>query len=415
MLVLIALIVAGGLVMLKPRTYEASAVLFVDERHNSSQGFDLALQAAELMSHHYLEMATSREVLQAACTGPDASTIPPGTPCDATVLTGHVRADTVRGTSLISVTVSTRSPEASAALANAIADALVAQDQQEIANLLGPTKTYLDSELQRLASAIQAEKSSLPPGGSSPALVALETQYSDTYARRQDIALEEYRLAGSLSVIQKAEAPSKPTDPDPLRYLLVGLIAGLAIALAAVLTLEYFDQRVREPEDLARAAGAPLVVAVPRARWRRPAETAHPYALAHAGLLAASPQLRRVLVAASSPRDQVDVAARGLAAAATEGGQVAVVVDGSDEEAAHAAATHELKVIAAPSPEVSSRALNVAGSADLAVLVATAGGTRLADVRRTATMLRHAGTDVAVGILLPPTRRGISRGKTTSK
>ena len=412
MLMLICLVGAFALVVVKPRTYEASALLFVDERHNSSQGFDLALQAAELMSHHYLEMATSREVLQAACSSPDVSSLSPGVGCDPASLAGKVRADTVRGTSLISITVSSSSPTAAATLANAIANALVAQDKQQVAELLAPTKTYLDAELDRLSKAIKDEKSALPAGGSSPALAALESEYSATYARRQDIALEEYRLAGSLSVVEAAQPPAKPADPDPVRYLLVGLVAGLALALVAVLMLEYFDERVREPEDLARAAGTPLVVMVPRATRRGAAN--EPYSLAHAGLLAAQPRLRRVLVAASSPHDHAEVAARGLAAAATEGGQQAFV-EGLDDEAPRAGAADELKVIAAPSPDVSSRALNLAGSTDLAILVATAGRTRFGEARRTAEMLRQAGSEVAVGILLPPRRRRDANGKGASK
>src|SRR5205823_5901871 len=245
-------------------------------------------------------------------------------------------------------------------------------------------------------------------------LSALESEYAATYARRQDIAVEEYRLAGSLSVIQTAQPPAKPADPDPIRYLLVGLVAGLALAFVSVLVLEYFDERVRDPDDLARAAGTPLVVRVPRATRRRAADGVQPYSLAHAGLLAAQPRLRRVLVAASSPHDHAEVAAQGLASAATEGGQQAFV-EGPGDEAPRATEADELKVIAAPSPDVSSRALNLAGSTDLAILVATAGRTRFGEARRTAEMLRQAGSEVAVGILLPPRRRRDANGKGASK
>lgn len=394
------LLLAGGLVALKPRSYEATALLFVDERHNSSQGFDLALQAGELMSHHYLEMATSRDVLEAACLGPDASSIPAGTQCSAAALAGKVRADTVRGTTEISITVSARSPTAAAALANAIADALVAQDQKEVAQLLAPTEQYLDSELQRLSDAIKAEKSNLPPGGTSPTLATLQNQYAATYTRRQDAAMEGFRLAGGLSVIETALPPTKPADPDPLRYMVVGLAAGLAAALVAALVLEYFDDRLREPEDLAHAAGTSMAMLVPRSASNgHAANHDRRYVLAHASLLAAQPHLRRVLVAASSPRDESDAAAHGLAAAAVEGGQQAVVM-GKLDLATRPVGPDELTVIAAPAPEVSSRALNVGRHADATVLVATAGATRFSEAQRTAELLRQSGAEVALGILL---------------
>src|SRR5256885_127361 len=94
---------SATLALVRPKTYEATALLYVDERHNSSQGFDLALQAGELLSHHYIEMATSREVLQAACGASDGSTPASGPPCSPDVLAGQVHAGTVRGTSLIGV------------------------------------------------------------------------------------------------------------------------------------------------------------------------------------------------------------------------------------------------------------------------------------------------------------------------
>src|SRR5207237_1131050 len=59
---------------------------------------------------------------------------------------GH--AGTGRGTSLIGVTADARTPEAAAAIANAVAKALVAQDAQQIDQLLKPTRDYLDSELK---------------------------------------------------------------------------------------------------------------------------------------------------------------------------------------------------------------------------------------------------------------------------
>ena len=60
---------AGVASIVRPPTYQGTALLFVDERFNSSQGFDLALQAGELLSAHFIETATSRPVLERACSG----------------------------------------------------------------------------------------------------------------------------------------------------------------------------------------------------------------------------------------------------------------------------------------------------------------------------------------------------------
>jgi len=409
-IVVAAVLIASVLVVLKPKSYEANALLFVDERHNSSQGFDLALQAGELMSHHYLQMATSRPVLQDACSGPESAQLPPGTLCDPARLAQHVQAGLVTGTSLITVKVSASSPDAAAALANAVANAIVAQDRQQIASMLAPTKTHLDSELQRLDTAMRSEK--------DPAKLALlQSEYSIDYAQRQNLTMEEDRLDSNLSVLETALPPTKAADPDPFRYLVVGFVGGAAAALIVALLLEYFDDRLREPGQLAQAAGTPVVVRVPNARRVGAGKaSADPYAVAFNSLLALQPRLRKVLVTASSADDPAEVAASDLAIEAVYHSRAAAAAeDGAQPPLQPTTGPDGVRVVAAPSPEVSSRALSLAGSVDLTVLVATAGVTRFGAARRTAELLRHAGADVAVGILMPKNARDAANRSETHR
>ena len=401
--------VAATLALVRPKTYEATALLYVDERHNSSQGFDLALQAGELLSHHYIEMATSRAVLAAACGNPDVSAT--GAPCSADTLAEQVHAGTVRGTSLIGVTADARTPEAAAAIANAVAKALVAQDAQQIDQLLKPTRDYLDSELKRLDAAITSAQQALdkaPPNSPQAAaqlayLNQLQGEYSVDYGRRQDLAVEQFRLSGNLSVIQTADPPAKPSDPDPLRYLAAGVLAGLVLGILVALLVEYFDDRLLEPEQLGRAVGTDLVVRVPKARKR--SAGAVPYALAHANLLAQQGSMQTILVTGASARDSADSVAWELAAAATDAGQTAAVIPTSTMDGGAAPAS-DLTVVAALSPESSARVVRLAGAGGPAIVVATTGDTRFREARRTAELLRQAGAEVVAAVLLP---RGAGR------
>lgn len=397
---------AGALSVVRHKTYEASALLFVDERHNSSQGFDLALQAGELLSHHYIEMATSRQVLEAACASPDVAALPTGTPCSADILVGEVRAGTVKGTSLIAVTADARTPEAAAAIANAVAKGLVAQDAQQVDQLLKPTRDYLDAELKRLDAAISAARQTLansPPNSPKAAadqayLSQLQGEYDVDYTRRQDLAVEQFRLNGNLSVIQPAVLPTNPVDPDPLRYLAAGLVAGLILGLLAALILEYLDDRLLEPDQLGRAVGTDLVMYIPKAAQRLPGAPV-PFALGHANLLALNRPFERLLITGASARDPADAVAWDLAAAATEAGQTVVVIPSSTVDRAPFPAP-ELTLIAAQSPEISSRVMRLAAAGGPAIVVATAGATRFREAQRTAELLRQAGAQVAAAVLV---------------
>jgi hypothetical protein len=61
---------------------------------------------------------------------------------------------------------------------------------------------------------------------------------------------------------------------------------------------------------------------------------------------------------------------------------------------------YDLTILAVPSPEVSAYAITMGRTVDHAVLVATAGVTRFADARRSAELLREAGTTIAASLLL---------------
>ena len=445
-IVAVCTLAAGVAALIRPPSYQGSALLFVDERFNSSQGFDLALQAGELLSAHFIQAATSRPVLERACSGKYFDTAATaGFSCDSTTLGPRVSANTVKGTAWIGINATGSSATESAALANAVARAMMDQNQADIDQLLAPTRDYLNAELKRLGTEIQAEQATVDqlqkqtaPGqtaaiaGHQANLNLLQSQYSATYARSQDLVIEENRLAGSLTMVQAAVAPLKPYDPDPLRYLAAGFVAGLCLALVAVVLVDRFDDRLFEPEDLSIAAGTRLVVAVsPRDSAPMSGRLSGPYALTRANLFALHPHISKILVVAASSADLVRPVAAGLGMAGVKAGQKVLVVDAevqayvlhqqagrsrsrmtivsapadgdtriANEALAEAEGKYDLTIMSAPSPDTDPTAVSLARLADVAIVVATARSTRIADVRRTAESLRLAGVQVAASILV---------------
>lgn len=443
LLAIIAACTIGAAVvsLVRPPVYQGTALMFVDERYNSSQGFDLALQAGELLSAHFIQAATSRPVLERACSGAYFTGATAGVTCNATSLGPRVSANTVRGTDWIGVTVNASSPADASALANAVAQAMLDQNKADIDQLLAPTRDYLNAELKQLSSQISDEEATIDrlqrqasPGqpaaiaGEQAQLTLLQSQYTSTYAQSQALVIEQNRLSGSLTLVQAATPPLKPSDPDPLRYIAVGVAAGLCLGLAVVVVLDRFDDRLFESEALSRAASTRLVVAVSQ-KQPLASRTTELYGVARANLLAQHPHMTKLLVVAASPRDHVRTVAAGLGMAAVNAGQKVLVIDaeantyvmqrqagrnGSMMTIVSAPATHEgvvdgesltdrdhydLTIISAPSPEHDATAVTMARTADVAIIVATARSTRAAEVRQTAETMRLAGIQIAAGIL----------------
>jgi capsular exopolysaccharide synthesis family protein len=68
---------------------------------------------------------------------------------------------------------------------------------------------------------------------------------------------------GNAEVVQRADVPTDPSSPRPVRNAFIGGFIGLLLGLAVATLLERLDRRLREPADLEHAYGMPILSAVP--------------------------------------------------------------------------------------------------------------------------------------------------------
>jgi capsular polysaccharide biosynthesis protein len=442
-------VLAAGVLSLRPKTYEATALIYLDTSR-TAPGFDLGIATGELLQHDFIVLATSRPVLQAVCASPNVTCSEADLVAPDAGLAKRIAVTVYKGTSSIAVSAKAPTAVEAAALANAVAAAMIDKDKAEVARLFKAPKDDIDKQLSDQRSAIDRQQQQiqqlqrLPPGSpvataAQAELISLQAQYANTLIRQQDLVQQQDRLSNIATIQQSALPPLKPEAPDPVRYLLAALAAGLCLGVLAALLAERFDDRIYNAEGLARAASVPVALIARPPRGRRPLPEQGSYSLAFASLLAPARDGSPVLVTAASAADHSEVVADGLGAAAAHAGQRVVVVqsdghgtdlnrfvardvpgmttinvpNGNGNGAAAAVADVQKKfefgssnifiVVAVPSPDISPAAVQLGGTAKRAVIAATAGVTRVQDARRTADLLRRSGVDVAAGVLL--TRR----------
>jgi capsular polysaccharide biosynthesis protein len=462
LIIAVAVAGAGAAVVLRPATYQGSALLFLDTRSSASQGFDVALQTSQLLSAHYVQIATTEPVLASACTAYKSA----GYTCTADSLSRRVSANTVKGTTIIAINAQARDPQSAAALANSVADAVVKESQNEVDALVKSTADYLDSELKQLSDQIANRQAVItqyindqtPNGRAQTAqaqsqLPVLQGQYTSVYQKKQDLTLSQNQLKGTLTVFQRALPPLQPADPDPLLYVSAGLVGGIILGLLLVVLLERFDDRLFSVDDLVEATGSPLGLSIPtKALAADPGQQARHYALARAYLHARRPDLRCLVVAAASARDRAQPVAMGLGAVAARAGQRVLVVAAEDpgmeppfsaspshnygygqqeleqirsrgrsrpkapearanlvavaagsateELLAGGSNDHDLVIVASGPPFIDATGIYLAREAEFAVLVATARSTTFRDAQRSAETLQRAGIDVFASVLI---------------
>lgn len=431
-LLVFALGVLGGaaLAELTPPTWTAEAQLYVDPRANSS----VIELSNGLLNRFYVNQVTSERVLKRASSSFGHGTSP-------TSLLHVINATVVSSTNVVAVDAQWSSAQGAAALANAMADAAVAQNAADAADRLNSSRQQLQNELGQLQSEIQATQRRVSSDSAAQAaldqaeLALLTTQYDTTFKSLQDLQVQRSQDADTVSLLQAANVPVKPSGPSTVRYIAVGAAVGALLGVIIALVVERFDDTLHGPADLALASGIRLIVTVPRPSGSR--MPSNSYALAQAHLLARHREIHRLMLVPGSARLSAVGIAVDLSLAAAQAGQRVLLLQpdpnlaaalgtrpgmrvklplkvetvGSPatiERSLESVDSYDLVVLAVPPLQLDSTAIAIAHLIDAAVLVAAGQLTRLSEVRETSEQLREAGVSVPASLLVTKTSWGRS-------
>jgi succinoglycan biosynthesis transport protein ExoP len=89
------------------------------------------------------------------------------------------------------------------------------------------------------------------------------TLYDGLLQRYKEIGVTGGVAANNVSIVDRAEAPLRPSFPNPLLNLSLGLLAGLACGVLGAFAAEALDQAIQGPSDVDRKLGLPILGAVP--------------------------------------------------------------------------------------------------------------------------------------------------------
>ena len=81
--------------------------------------------------------------------------------------------------------------------------------------------------------------------------------------RTQETGVSEQITAGNIRVVDQAETPTAAASPNPLNNLLLALLGGLTLAIGLAFTLEYADDRIKNPDEIKKFLGLPYLGMVP--------------------------------------------------------------------------------------------------------------------------------------------------------
>jgi capsular exopolysaccharide synthesis family protein len=95
-------------------------------------------------------------------------------------------------------------------------------------------------------------------------LERLVTQRSLLLQRSSELDAASSIQSGGARVVRTAQPPSSPSNTQPISAVIMGLIAGLLLGMAAAFVRDYFDDSLTVPEDLDKLDNdLPLLAVVP--------------------------------------------------------------------------------------------------------------------------------------------------------
>lgn len=217
---------------------------------------------SEKISRTYAQLLTARPVLQATL---DKLGIENMTPTD---LAKEIKVNPVRDTQLIDLKVENTDPAAAAKIANTLPQVFIDYNKEQQAARFSTSKQTLEKQLSQLGQQVQSTEAALKAldGASDTATLSrqalLENQlaqyrssYGNVLSQLESIRLAEANSQDTLAMVEPAIPPKAPIRPRTLMNTLLAAIVGGMLGLGAAFLIEYLDDTVKTPDDIARITG----------------------------------------------------------------------------------------------------------------------------------------------------------------
>jgi capsular polysaccharide biosynthesis protein len=244
----------------------------------------------------------------------------------------QISVESVGVSGVLVLSVADTDPDVATALANSLAEQLVASRRELLIGPLEERLAQLDDELAAVGEDIDTITSRSENGGTD--IDTLRLQLDEALSRQSDIRDQRDSLSDTLdatprpALLDPATAPGRP-EPSGLKAdLLVAGLLGLILGVALAAVIEALRPSIVSGDALARVLGAPVLGRVPNPSQRHANHGDHMVTL-QLGLAATSARLDVVHLTSVGPAVDLARLAGRLEGAVPN---LAVDVVGSDSE-----------------------------------------------------------------------------------
>jgi non-specific protein-tyrosine kinase len=262
----LGLVSAFGLSVLSIPIYQSTLTLLVNQGSGDPNNVYNAILTSNSVAPTYVEQIKSSVVLEKVVR--DLAL-----PYSVHALKNALNVQQVRNTQLIQISVEDVQLERAQAIATALAQAFIefsgvtqqaryAAAQQGLDQQIADVQMQLGETQQALASLENPIDTGDPTTATvnraeqlrlQLALSTYQAQYSVLLKSAQDFRLAATRYGDSVIVSSPAELPLTPVRPTTLLNSVLGLLIGLVLGVGSAFLIEFLDDTIKSPDDVARA------------------------------------------------------------------------------------------------------------------------------------------------------------------
>lgn len=190
-------------------------------------------------------------------------------------LLDHVSTSVPSNTQVLQITYSHSDPETARRGAQAFADAYLEFKTRRALGAFTNVRTGIQRQIEIVQERLQDARAEFAAADeASPEQLQAQSEIdlltSQLAIYRNQIGTLTVFDIDPGEVIEAAELPTAPVDPDSLLYGLIALFAGLGIGVASAVLRERLSDRLRGKADVEECMRAPVLTVVPRiAGWKR--------------------------------------------------------------------------------------------------------------------------------------------------
>lgn len=269
----IAGVVAFVFASSEPPVYRTQVTLSIGSALDNPNPDFMAVQMGISLTRTYVEIATTYDVLQGTIDQLDLQVSP-------SFLRARIDTEIVEDTNLFTIQVQYTDPVLAADIANTLAEELIENSPTGLTPEQQEEVAFLQAQINDMTEQIRSSRLQLETVDARLAAAQTEAAESDLRQQRNDLinqineanstvayfsdTLSNLRQrSNSLEVVESARIPG-PSGTNVFNRTLLGVFVGAALAVGAVLLIEYLDDTIRTTEEAAQTLALPVLGAVMR-------------------------------------------------------------------------------------------------------------------------------------------------------